>query len=93
MIPAIDESKPIQHPVTQSQRSFLAKEPNYAIAPRHQPYLEYITVIESACQKLNKKDAEELREDINRVLRGSHSPSLNLQGRTTSHKGAKKGQM
>ena len=37
-----------------------------------------ITAIESACQKLNQQDAEELREDINRVLRRFHpKPNLN----------------
>ena len=51
--------KPIQHPLTEAQRSLLAKGPNYAISPRHSPYLEFITAIESACQKLNQQGAEE----------------------------------
>ena len=34
--------------------------------------LEYITAIEAACTKLSQQDAEELRADINRVLRSSH---------------------
>ena len=53
-------------------RGPLAEEPNYSIAPRHPPHLEYVTAIESACQKLNQQDAEELRTDINGVLRSSH---------------------
>ena len=61
-----------------AQRSVLAKEPNYAVTPRQPPNLEYITAIEAACTKLSQQDAEELRADINRVLRSSHPPKPNL---------------
>ena len=40
--------------------------------------MEYITFVESACQKLDHQEAEELRVDINRVLRSSHAPKPNL---------------
>ena len=40
--------------------------------------LEYITAIEAVCTKLRQQDAEELRADINRVLRSSHPPKSNL---------------
>ena len=53
-------------------RSLLAKGPNYAIAPRHPPNLGYITAIESVCPKLSQQDVEELRPDVNKVLRGSY---------------------
>ena len=53
-------------PLTPAQRSVLAKGPN----------LEYITAIEAACTKLSQQDAEELRADINKVLRSSHPPNL-----------------
>ena len=33
-----------------------------------------MTAIETACTKLSQQDAEELRTDINRVLRSSHPP-------------------
>ena len=55
-----------------AQRSVLAKGPNFAVTPRQPPNLEYITAIEAACTKLSQQDAEELRADINRVLRSSH---------------------
>ena len=42
------------------------------------PNLEYITAIKSACTKLSQQDAEELRADINQVLRSSHPPKPNL---------------
>ena len=63
-------------PLTQAQRSVLAKGPNYAVTPRQPPNLEYITAIEAACTKLSQQDAEELRADINRVLRSSHPQNL-----------------
>ena len=65
-------------PITPAQRSVLAKGPNFAVTPRHPPNLEYITAIEAACTKLSQQDAEELRANINWVLRSSHSPKPNL---------------
>ena len=65
-------------PLTPAQRSLLAKGPNFAVTPRHPPNLEYITAIEAACTKLSQQDAEELRADINWVLRSSHPPKSNL---------------
>ena len=63
-------------PLTLAQRSVLAKGPNFEVTPRQPPNLEYITAIEAACTKLSQQDAEELRADINRVLRSSHPPNL-----------------
>ena len=63
-------------PLTPAQRSVLAKGPNFVVSPRQPPNLEYITAIEAACTKLSQQDAEELRADINRVLRSSHLPNL-----------------
>ena len=65
-------------PLTPAQRSVLAKGPNFAVTPRQPPNLEYITAIEAACTKLSQQDAEELRANINRVLRSSHPPKPNL---------------
>ena len=62
-------------PLTPAQRSVLVKGPNFAVTPRQPPNLEYITAIEAACTKLSQQDAEELRADINRVLRSSNSPN------------------
>ena len=63
--------------MTQAQRSVLAKGPNFVVTPRHPPNLEYMMAIEAACTKLGQKDVEELRAEINRVLRSSH-PKPNL---------------
>ena len=62
-------------PLTQLQRSVLAKGPNFAVSHRHPPNSEYITTIESACTNLSQQDAEGHRADINRVLRSSHPPN------------------
>ena len=59
-------------PLTQAERSVLAKGPHFVVSPRHPPNLEYITAIESVCTKLGQQDGEELSTDINRVLRSSH---------------------
>ena len=48
-------------PLTQAQRSVLAKGPNFVVAPRHPPNLEYIMAIEPMCTKLGHQYAEELR--------------------------------
>ena len=58
--------------------SVLVKGPNFAVSPRHPPNLEYITTIEAACTKLGQQNAEELRAEINRVLRSFHPPKPNL---------------
>ena len=65
-------------PLKPAQRSVLAKGPNFAVTTRQPPNLEYITAIEAACTKLSQQDAEELRADINRVLRSSQPTKLNL---------------
>ena len=46
--------------------------------PPKAPHLEYITAIESACQKLEHQEAEGLRADVNRILRSSHATKSNL---------------
>ena len=65
-------------PLTPAQRSVLAKGPNVVVTSRQPPNLEYITAIEAACTKQSHQDAEELRANINRVLRSSHPPKPNL---------------
>ena len=41
----------------------MAKGPNFAIAPNKIPNVDYITAVESMCQKLKEEDAEELRAE------------------------------
>ena len=58
-------------PLPKAQRSVLAKGPKFAVSSKHPPDLEYITALKAACTKLSQQDAEELRADINQVLRAS----------------------
>ena len=78
-------------PLIQAQRSLLAKGPYYPTAPRHPPNLEYITAIESVCNKQSQQEVEELRAKVNRVLRASHPQVQFYQGRRTGNKGIKRG--
>ena len=48
-------------PLTEVQFSLLVHGPNFAVAPRHPLYGQYITAIEQACLKLEPHNAEELR--------------------------------
>ena len=63
-------------PLAKAQKSVLAICPNFAVTPRHPPNQDYIMPIESVCTKLGWQDAEELRAEINRVLRSSHPLKL-----------------
>ena len=65
-------------PLTPARRSVLVKGPNFVVSPKKPPNLEYITAIEAACTKLSQQDAEELRAEVNRVLRSSQPPKPNL---------------
>ena len=40
--------------LTEGQKSLLAKGPNFSMAPRHIPNVDYITAVESMCPKLKK---------------------------------------
>ena len=60
------------------QVSLLAHGPNFAVALRHPPYGEYITVIEQACLKLEPHNAEELRAAMRGALRNSKEPTRNI---------------
>ena len=55
--------------LTKGQESLLAKGPNFAKAPNKIPNVDYITAVKSVCQNLKEEDAEELRADINSLLR------------------------
>ena len=66
-------------PLTQTQRSLLAKGPNFEVASRHPPNLEYIMAIEAPYTKPGQQDTEKHRAEINRVLpESSQQPKPNL---------------
>ena len=58
--------------------------------PPGTPNLEYITAIESVCTNLSQQDAEEIRANINRVLRSSHPQVKHEQGISKGYKGIKR---
>ena len=57
-----------------SQESLLAKGPKFAITPKNSPNVDYTAAVESVCQKLTEQDTEELRADINGLLRRGQAP-------------------
>ena len=59
-------------PLTEDQESLLKHGPNFANTPQRPLHGEYIKAIETACQSLDAKSAEELRSDVYRVLRHPH---------------------
>ena len=64
--------------LTKAQMSLLAYGPNFAIAPKHPPYGDYITAVEQACLNLEPHNAEELRAEIRGALRHSHKSGSNI---------------
>ena len=65
-------------PLTKAQMSLLAHGPNFAIAPRHPPYGEYIPSLEQACLNMEPHNEEELRAEIRGPLRHSNKARRNI---------------
>ena len=65
-------------PLTPAQESLLSKGPNFALAPANPPNVELISAIESVCQRLSEQDAQELRVEINHLLKRAKSPGSNI---------------
>ena len=65
-------------PLTPAQESLLSKGPNFAPAPLNPPNMEFISAIESVCQKLSDQDAQELRVETNCLLRKAKIPKSNI---------------
>ena len=68
-------------PLTKEQLSLLQKGPNYAITPKYPTIEAYITSTEQAANKLPSQEADELRSDVNRILKQlqqQHNKQCNL---------------
>ena len=52
--------------------------PNFAITPKVPPNVDYISTIESISQKLTEQDAQELKAEINSLLKRFPAPKANL---------------
>ena len=62
----------------EGQKSVLAKDPNFSLATKYIPMVDYITAVESVCSKLMEDQAMELRSDVNALLRKATAPKPNL---------------
>ena len=56
----------------------MEKGPNFALTPINPPNVELIAAVESACQKLSEQDAQELRAEVNILLRRAKTPTSNI---------------
>ena len=65
-------------PLTPAQESLLSKGPNFPLGPINPPNVEYISAVESACQRLLEQDAQELRAEINYLLKKAKIPRSNI---------------
>ena len=66
------------HPLTPAQVSVLSKGPNFALAPNNPPNVEFTSAVDLACQKLLDQDAQELRAEVNILLRRAKPPKSNI---------------
>ena len=56
----------------------MSKGLNFALAHNNPPNVEFISAIESACQKLTEQDTQELRLEVNTILRKAKPPKSNI---------------
>ena len=47
----------------------MAWGPKFSIRPRQPPVSEYIAAVEQACSRLNQKEADEMRVEVNKALK------------------------
>ena len=64
--------------LTDTQVSLLFKGPNFALAPTNPSNVEFISVVEAACQRLPEQDAQELRAEVNILLKRAKPPKCNI---------------
>ena len=62
-------------PLTKVQEKLLTHGHNFAVVPRNPPITEYVTVVEHACMKSKQGEAEELRGEVNAVIKKIHTPT------------------
>ncbi|XP_071057544.1 uncharacterized protein [Onthophagus taurus] len=65
-------------PLTKDETSVLAKGLNYAIAPKKVPKEEIICEVEAAVRGMSTLKAEEIRQEVTRVLKSAKPPKSNL---------------
>ena len=65
-------------PLTTAQASFLFKGPNFSLASGNPPNVEFISVVEAACQRLPEQETRELRAEVNILLKRAKPPKCNI---------------
>ena len=66
-------------PLTPAQVSVLSKVPNFSLAPNNSPNVEFISAVKSACQKLSDQNVQELRAEVNILLRRAKPTKSNIR--------------
>ena len=66
------------HPLTPAQVSLLSKGQNFVLACINPSTVEFISAIDLACQKLTEQDVQELRAEVNIILRKAKPPKSNI---------------
>ena len=64
--------------LTPAQESLLTRGPDFALASTNPPNVEFISAVESACQRLLEQDTQELRAEINYLLKKVKTPRSNI---------------
>ena len=65
-------------PLTPAQESLLSRGLNFALASTNLPNVEFISLVESACQRLLVQDAQNLRAEVNHLLKKAKIPRSNI---------------
>ena len=68
-------------PLTPAQVSLLSKGPNFVLASTNPPNVKFTSAAEAACQRLTDQDAQELRAEVNILLRRTKPPKNEHQQR------------
>ena len=65
-------------PLTPTQHSLPGKGPNFAVTPKSHPNIDCISAIESISHKLTEHDVQELKSDVNSLLKRVPAPKADL---------------
>ena len=70
--------KHLQYPPDRGTVKLFSHGPNYAVAPKNPPIIEYIAAIEKSCTSLQPGKAEELRGEVKANIKKMEPPKYNL---------------
>ena len=66
------------HQLSEAEKNVLSKGFNFAIAPKTIPKEEIISSIEASLTTVNQTIAEQIRQDVSKILRTSKPPKTNI---------------